>query len=400
MSSIYSGSSKDVYDYLRCPKILAAKAYSLLRQIPIRVLLQTGEPKHIRKVRAAAVKLIFEGSSPLAAIQRVKSVTQLSRDELENVAEFLFKTEKVRRKLAEEYGEIIATCKGMGKHPDLAEYVQPDLIAYVADREKPFIIEVKSTCQPDAMDIFQARFYNALASECGVYVLNRRRENGTLNLSPRLVKGDFETVLTYPSSESYSVIKEKVDLNSRLIYDVWRTKQLGFRGLTPGTNCGEDCPHRRLRFKLREGDMEPLPPVPLMFARGVIESGYDLDFNYQVAYACEMLWTELPRIRSDPNVARDMLVWNAGLDPEAVDIALGKGGRYGCQPTAEELLHSIRYELKPWRQLLGGRVMSAAPYILGLGLHIYGLPNGSTDFVQRSWGIFRRTSPRSTSRRI
>jgi len=386
MSSIYSGSRKDVYDYLRCPKILAAKAYSLLRQIPIRVVPQARETKHIRKVRATAVRLIFEGSSPLTAIQQVKSVTRLSMDELGKVTEFIFKTEKLRRKLTEEYGEIIATCKGMGKHPDLAEYVQPDLIAYVAHREKPFIIEVKSTCQPDAMDVFQARFYNALASESGVYVLNKRRENEMLNFSPRLVKGNFETVLIYPSSESYSVIKEKADVNSQLVHDVWRTKQLGFRGLAPETDCSEDCPHRKLKVKLREGDMEPLPPLPLMFARGVTESGYNLDINYQVAYACETLRTELSQIQSDPNVARDMLIGNVGLDPEAVDIALGKRGRYSCQPTAEDLLRSIRYELKPWRRVLGSRATtSAAPYILGLGLHIYGLPNGSTDFVRRSW---------------
>jgi len=131
--------------------------------------------------------------------------------------------------------------------------------------------------------------------------------------------------------------------------------------------------------------MEPFPPLPLVFVRGVMESGYDLDLNYQVAYACEILWTELPQIQSDSNVARDMLIRNVGLDPEAVDIALGKGGRYSCQPTTEGLLISIRDELKPWRKVLGSRVTSAAPYILGLGLHIYGLPNGSTDFVRRSW---------------
>jgi hypothetical protein len=33
LSSIYTGSWKDLYHYFRCPKILAPKAYLLLRMI-------------------------------------------------------------------------------------------------------------------------------------------------------------------------------------------------------------------------------------------------------------------------------------------------------------------------------------------------------------------------------
>lgn len=103
------------------------------------------------------------------------------------------------------------------------------------------------------------------------------------------VQGNAETVLIYPRLAKYAIVTEKYVPDSETVREIWKAKELGFRGLVPETDCGTKCAHHRLKVKLSEGNMEPLPPPPLIFSEGVLETGFNYDVGYQAAYRVEAI---------------------------------------------------------------------------------------------------------------
>jgi hypothetical protein len=131
-----------------------------------------------------AVRFAFQGVSKSEAMQqimRTMPTVNLSR-ELQAIAQQSLKgAEKVREKLAEEYGTIKVIGRGEGRHPDLGGKVRPDYIA-LPENGTPLIIESKDTTRMNAPDRFQASYYNGIAEKYGLYLIE---EHLKPNASPR-----------------------------------------------------------------------------------------------------------------------------------------------------------------------------------------------------------------------
>ena len=269
---------------------------------------------------------------------------------------------------------------------------------------RQFVNEEFHACFPVRLELpsdgFQARFYNGMSDAFGLYLLEEHLERGTPNVSPRLVQAEVETILVYPRSASHTVVRDKFVPDRRMIKEVWKAKQLGLKGLLPETDCGNRCVHHRLKLTLPEGNIEPAARLPLIFSEGLVDSGYDLDMNYQTHYARKLLphgirWAVLLGRLETTALSRwkEWLVKSVGLASEAADIALDsdRGRAFDrSQPSADTLLKSIRGELKPWQQLHKTRIKEAAPFLMGKATSIYALPKASARFVRDSWNTWQR----------
>lgn len=294
MTSIYTVSREDIYDYRRCPKIVAIKAYTAIRakredhpRLP-----RQFEPVTIGMIGEAAVALGFQGVPRPDAVERIaRMIPQLRVSQyLQEIAvDSLKGVEEVRSDLAKEYGDITISGKGEGRHPDCAGTVRPDFIAFSARNSAPIIVETKNSTKASPSDSFQAMFYNGIAEGYGVYILEERFEGKVPEFSPRLIKREAETVLIYPRLSRHSIVREKFVPSGQMVKEIWKAKELGFKGLAPETNCGKKCAHRRMKVSLPEGNMEPIPPLPLIFSEGILESGYNLDIDYQASYGWNLL---------------------------------------------------------------------------------------------------------------
>lgn len=347
----------------------------------------------------AAVKLGFQGLPKAAAMQQIARAipqTNVSGYLKEIALESLRGVEEIRARLAEQYDKLTIIGKGEGRHPDLAGTVRPDFIALSERNSEPIIIEAKDSTRASPTDKFQAMFYNGIAERFGVYLLEERLEGEQPVFRPRLVESKAETVLVYPRLAEYPVVKEKFVPEEPMIKEIWKSKELGFKGLVPETDCGKKCAHRRLKVDLPEGNMEPLLPPPLIFSKGILERGNSLDTNYQVNYAWNLLPSEIrhvlhsfPRDRiSGLDVVKDWLVNVGGLDDDSADIVLDPGKLEAfnrSKPNAEALLDSMKGEFEPWERILRKRLRISAPSILARATAVYSLPKRSFRFVKDAW---------------
>jgi hypothetical protein len=242
-------------------------------------------------------------------------------------------------------------------------------------------------------------FYNGIAEKFGVYLLRERLEGELARFSPRILRGSAESVLVYPRLATFSIVKEKYVPTESVIKAVWKAKQLGFSGRLPENECERKCPHNRLKVKLPEGNMEALPPLPLIFSEGSIEEGFDLDLEYQADYA----WNLLPsRIKlavlfsqgkgRGLDGLKNWLVKNLMISSEAADVVLDNARRESflhSKPTGDELLKLMSSELEPWETILKERLAASASSILARATAVYSLPKGSSRFVKDAWGRWR-----------
>jgi hypothetical protein len=401
LTTIYTISREDHYDYRRCPKIVAIKAYRAIRAVREnrRSEPRELEPATIGMIGEAAVKLGFQGVPRAVAMQQIAhAIPQVKFNEyLEEIAiQSLKGVEEVRGKLAREYGDITIIGKGEGRHPDLAGKVRPDFVAFRGRNQKPIIIETKDTTRRNPTDNFQASFYNGIAEKYGLYLIEERLEGGTRTFTPHTIHGSAEAVLIYPRLSEYSIVKDRFVPDDKSIKEIWKTKQLGFKGLTPETDCGKKCAHNRLKVKLAEGNMEPLPPLPLIFSEGVVESSFSLDIGYQATYAWNLL---PPRVklaiflsarRAGDGVVglKEWLTKTVGLEEEAAEVVLNPDRREAflrSRPDAQSLVKSMASDLEPWKIILKERLAASAPSILAIATAVYSLPKKSSKFVQEAW---------------
>jgi hypothetical protein len=385
---------------------VAIKAHRALRDKPTKQQSANAptqrqlEPVTIGMIGEVAVKLALKGVPRAVAMQQIiRAVPIVNFNEtLQQIAaESLRGAEKVREKLAEEYGTINIIGRGEGRHPDLAGKVRPDFVALRNGNQTPLIVEVKDTTRMNAPDHFQATYYNGIAAKYGLYLIEERLEGDVRLFSPQILHGAAEALLIYPRLAKYSIVKENFVPEEETIKEIWKAKELGFKGQVPETTCGRKCPHNRLKVKLPEGNMEPLTPAPLVLSRGVLESGFDLDVGYQVSYA----WNLLPmKIKlaivmsavSAVNGLTEMKEWLTqvvGLDEEPAEIVsnpLKRQEFLRTKPQAEDLVKSMANDTEPWKIILGKRLEVNAPSILALGTAIYSLPRRSSKFVKDAWG--------------
>lgn len=351
----------------------------------------------------AAVRLGFQGAPRDVAMKQIaQAIPRVTfNEQLEVIASQSLKgVEEVRRKLAREYGDLTIIGKGEGRHPDVPIKVRPDFIAFREGEEKPIIIETKDTTRMNPTDDFQAALYNGIAERYGVYLVQERLDGGVRRFSPLTIQGNAEAILIYPRLAKYSIIKDRFAPDIELIKEIWKAKQLGFKGLLPETDCGKKCAHNRLKVKLAEGNMEPAPPLPLIFSNAVLETGFSYDVGYQVNYAWSLL---PPRVKlailfsargvgtSLANV-KEWLTGSVGLEEEAAQIVVNPERRDAfirSRPDAESLAKFVGSELESWKSILGRRLSEGSPSILAIATAIYSLPKNSSRFVRESWDRWR-----------
>jgi len=323
MYSIFTASRYDVYDYLRCPKIISLKTWKNLKK-PSQVKKKLPRRNLTYKIGKIGEELTKTAFSEKEIISEIDSDGSIDSDyefeseeqdtdyELESLVEKNALSEielnlkskgvmldsqmkqvlrdtivglgKIKTHLSEKYGKIKILGHGQSRSGILPNTVLPDFIA-LSEGGKPIMIEVKNTSSIGRKtNHFQASFYNAVASKSGVVVLEERTENGINTIVPRSLDDRIsETLLVYPRHGKYEKITDVISIDKNLVKNIWIAKELGLKGQSPKTDCDSKCPHHK-HGELPEGNMEPLIPLSLIFAEGLIEQGSNLDIYYLRKY--------------------------------------------------------------------------------------------------------------------
>jgi len=404
LTSIFTVTREDLYDYGRCPKIVAIKAHRALTTVPAAHSAEqrVQEPATIGKIGEMAVELTLQGVPKQEALTRITHyVPQIKINEYlaEIATQSVEGMDEIRKSLKAAYKEVTIVGRGEGRHPDLAGTARPDFIGLTKNEGTPIIVETKDTAKEARSYKFQAMFYNGIAEKYGLYILQERLEGETARFSPRILKNSAETVLVYPRLATFSIVKEKYVPTESTVKAVWKAKQLGFSGRVPESKCGSKCPHNRLKVNLPEGDMEPLPPLPLIFSKGNIENGVDLDLEYQASYAWDLLPStiKLGLIFAkggsrELDVLKSWLIKNVMISNEATELVLDNGKRelfLKSKPTGNDLLNLMGSEVEPWKEILKEKLDAWASPILSRATAVYSLPKDSTRFVADAWDRWR-----------
>ena len=400
MTSLFTVTREDLYDYERCPKIVAIKAYRALTTEPTvsHEVRRVQEPATIGKIGEMAVKLTLQGVPKHETLNQITgSIPQIKINEYlaQIAAESVEGMDEIRKSLKAAYKEVTIVGKGEGRHPDLAGTARPDFIGLTKNDGTPIIVEAKDSAREARSYKFQAMFYNGIAERYGVYLLQERIEGETPRLFTRILRSNAETVLVYPRLATFSIVNEKYVPTESVIKGAWKAKQLGFSGRVPENACRNKCPHNRLKVNLPEADMEPLPPLPLIFSKGSMENGVDLDIEYQTNYAWDLLPSRIKlallfsqRMGRELDGLKDWLVTNLMISKEAADLVVDNAKResfLASKPTSDDLLRLMESELQPWQIILKQRLKMSAPSILARATAVYSLPKDSSRFVGSAW---------------
>lgn len=405
----FTVSREEVYDYFRCPKIVAIKVFRKLNQ-PDEA---EGPPRRQPEVPASVIGKIGEAAvvaafSPAAAV--AKSVTMLkeaitsqTRDSVvsmgvvvdANAARILEETTKgiaeVRASIVKEFGDVQVIGRGGCKNGPFPGEALPDFVVTTPKHREPILVEVKNTSKPVRTDHFQASFYNTVARETGVVVHEQRFETGKLNLTPIAYHQSIaETLLVYPRGGTFERVTDKVELGEDTIKKVWQAKQLGFLGKSPHTDCDSKCPHHRMGFNLPEGDLEVVKPLPLIFAKGMIEAGTDLDTNYLHHYFYKSgigndLWQWTFEANRDQRLKEEVVKRLASKFDLPADLVEKMAFRRERIPDPKDVLKAMSGDVEPWGKMLGAKQMRhLGPTLQGLVTRVYSLPQKSEEFVKQS----------------
>lgn len=249
-----------------------------------------------------AIEAAFSGVQSQDALNMLqgKLASQISPDRLkENVnaiaSEALEGAMAIRSTIEREYGRVRILGKGESGNPIMPSKIQPDLVAFAEGAQKAILIESKGTAHKSSgRDIFQASSYNGIATKFGVLLIHERIENDKRTIAP-VVKFDqpAETLLIYPRRQEYERIQDSITVDEDLARKIWAAKQRGMMGKLPETRCGSDCPHHRFKEKAKVDTIEPAKPLPMIFARGYDEAGYDMDAQYEKRLAFRFLALEI-----------------------------------------------------------------------------------------------------------
>lgn len=328
VASIHTVSRHDIYDYLRCPKIVALKTYkssikpaSKPRPKPERslsheigtigeVLTQRvlsgkteeevlaefehgTEPQEVDRHADIEEKDEFLDASTLPEELVKKRVVPPLKADLRNrgvrldshmkdvLQETVTGLGKIKKYLDDEYGKVQIFGHGESRNGLLPNRIMPDFVATVEDKKTPILIEVKNTENINSKtNQFQASFYNTVGRRFGITVIEERLESRLKTIVPQTVnKRISETLLIYPRQGKFERITDEVRIDKKIVDGVWQAKQLGLKGRSPKTDCGSSCPHHR-HGKLPEGNLETAIPLSLIYSKGRLEQKADLDIEY------------------------------------------------------------------------------------------------------------------------
>jgi len=461
--SIFTVSRHDVYDYLRCPKIVSLRTYKNLtkpkskpkkireRNIPYeigtigevltqKVFSENKENKIFSKFEEEIDKVSTEEvqeeefdmdiqqevsdyrlGTVLEQPQFVPIKLDLQKRGVELDAQMnnvlkntLLGLGKIKKYLNEEYGEIKIIGHGESRNGILPNKIKPDFIG-ISEKNKPLMIEVKNTATSNIkMDNFQASFYNTVVKKYGAIVLEERMEDDIQTIIPKVINDPIsETILVYPRQGKFSKSTETIDLDKKLVKNVWHAKQLGLEGKSPKTDCDSSCSHHR-HGELPEGNLEPAIPLALIYSEGLIEQNTDLDERYLRSYLCrvglgntihEGLWdiesaqnmtrfrthdknqiyNDLDSILKKKNKFLDEISEKTGFTRQEIDkITKIEPGYYARE--LKQFEKDMSNELEPWKKLIGKKNFKRLRVIAkGQSTKLYPLPKDSEGFVRRSW---------------
>jgi hypothetical protein len=146
-------SREDVFDYNRCPKIVAIKAMLAMRAPVATEPLQPsarGGPVAIGRANELAIEAAFSGDQSQLALKALeaKLTGQFSPERLsEDLKTIAFKalegTVAIREKIKQEYGTIRILGKGESRNPLMRSKILPDFVAFAEGVQKAILIESK-----------------------------------------------------------------------------------------------------------------------------------------------------------------------------------------------------------------------------------------------------------------
>jgi len=183
-------------------------------------------------------------------------------------------------------------------------------------------------------------------------------------------------------------------MGTKRLKNIWEAKQLGFSGRSPHTDCDEDCLHYRYGVDLPEGALEPAKPLPLIYARGLEESGFDFGLEYLRGYADSLgLWWNLYEAI---DLARRDAQRKAKLVKDVVKEtrlpeSMVEGMLFGDQevPDSKQVFKGMSGEFEPWEKLLPRKWWTKVrkrTTVKGRARRFYAIPEDSDEFIRRSWG--------------
>src|SRR2546425_9889316 len=335
-SSIFTVSREDVFDYKRCPKIVAIKTYQKTRTRKVKSEPDDSSvplPNVIGQIGEAAVQFAFSDSfgqeslardslSPGKNVERriaqlVMSRLNLVEKGIQLDLELLAKKtieglREIKPEIERALGPMTVIGRGESRYGALPTCGYPDYVA-LSSNDKPVLIEVKNGSRENSTkDRFQASFYNSLGKTVGVVVHDTNINDGTIRPCVKVHLGkDAETLVVYPRLHKWERVTDTVDIDQDEIEEIWSAKQLGILGRWPDIHCESNCPHTRWGIVLPEDSLDMVAkPLPLIFAKGAADLGVDFDFNFMRRYiskitpsAMNELWNLNYRLRSAPRTS-------------------------------------------------------------------------------------------------
>lgn len=405
----------DYHDYLRCPKIIAIKAYVERRRPPG----HAAPARRIRRDQRAATRAHSRGPEGEATLTSDSSHGSLepaegylraavaakfqARVTIDVKALFKGMTDgiaKVEAQLKDRYGTLEAIGNGACHMGLAAVQAKPTLLA-LASGGRVVVVEVKNRYSELEEDMREARWYNAMLRRGAVNLFEERFEAERPVVTPAVrTSRRVETVVVNPPRGSHRVERGALEIEPGTERGIMAAKVLGLRGLFPETACRADCPHvafaERYGVDFPEGTTEPLPPLAMIMGHGLRRAGHDFDFDYVKKYVGrfvvrERRWgrAEGPGFREDYQRAQTKVLRRLGF-PDPIIDRFFEGPR-GADVWFEEIRKEVPHEISQWRELLGKeRWVTVEPNAFGQARMIYALPRGSAAFVKesgRDWGF-------------
>jgi len=403
--SLFTISRHDLHDYLRCPKILSIKTYRMMKE-PIeepesilpspRVDLT---PQLIGKVGELATEISFTPNIPVQSREKViqdqmetlgllvdERVRALIKESFEGL-------DQVKPVLEEEYGEINIIGRGETRYGLAPTYGLPDYVAFASGKDKPILVEVKNTEHHNSQDEFQAQYYNTLQRTVGVVLTETRIERDRTEFKPKtILEKNAETIIIYPRLGDHVPVEDTIDITPELVHSIWEAKQLGLVGKSPPRRCPENCPHRRYGIELDEATIEVAKPLALLFAKGLIEKGIDLDWEYLHSFAVEKAFPiveaswrlEGKGPEQDRKKLADLLADKLNLSPQEAFHILFPANKVR-KPDPSDVAKEMASDVEPWERLVGqkeARDLMVKAY--SLATRIYTLPDSSKKVIDNS----------------
>ena len=308
----------------------------------------------------------------------------------------------IKAGIKEKYGKFEILGHGESRNGFLVNHIKPDFVAIA--NKKLIIVEVKNTKNIVKSDYFQASFYNSVTKNHGISILKTRNERTIKTIVPKLINIPSETLLVYPRLKQFKKITNTLQLDDKIIKNIWIAKQLGISGKSPKTDCDSKCPHHKHK-PLPDDNLEPATPLPLIYAKGAIEQNSDLDAHYLKRYIMSnelninrLIFSGFNSIRFSKINSSDKTSSIKKMRELFLNEIMERTG-FTKQDLLKMKLHQTTNpslyndniekemydEFTPWKKLLGKNFKKIPNIAKSKSSSSYTLPKNSKKYVNQSW---------------